>query len=569
MIEAYRITSDTSGTSHIFTGPCTFSSLPICTIAPTTGSNLVNKTYADALVTPYLTTASATSTYQPISSMSNYLTTANATSTYQPISSMSNYLTTANATSTYQPISSMSNYLTTANATSTYQPISAMSTYATKNNQNTFTASQLVQIANTGAISTNLLLRNYTEQWNANSGVRLAMCVNKATDLTSSFGFEIVYQSESSASSILQFLIGRSGGSGTNTELSRYSFNPSAITGTLNGNLTYTGACVFNQVVTASVAPSTANHLTNKKYVDDRFTTYDQGVVSAFTNVANSITAINSQLTTLLVNKLSKMIRTRFSGNISSLTLSPDSMSSNDTYIYRITLVLTNPGTTSGNQNNMIMIIPSSKWNCNDSVVSAVGAGNIKYYCLEFYNYLETGMGTFLSNCNFGVCTRNALPDTVGGNSQYGSYDSYGNYCFMFGINFTNITNNFTIREGNQNNAYNNYGGTTFTSNQNASLRFFIGVYNQGSITMAVTYGTNLGTHTIDGAVLGSVSGRNMAIGNANFDSKLPIYPCINFNDINQIKDGSIRILRNIPTNELPKTIIGNNPINVFDDFEF
>jgi hypothetical protein len=51
----------------------------------------------------------------------NYLTTANASSTYQPISGMTSYLTTANATSTYQPISSMSNYLTTSSASSTYQ----------------------------------------------------------------------------------------------------------------------------------------------------------------------------------------------------------------------------------------------------------------------------------------------------------------------------------------------------------------------------------------------------------------------------------------------------------------
>jgi hypothetical protein len=46
------------------------------------------------------------------SDLANYLTTSSASSTYQPISGMSSYLTTASASSTYQPISSMSNYPT-------------------------------------------------------------------------------------------------------------------------------------------------------------------------------------------------------------------------------------------------------------------------------------------------------------------------------------------------------------------------------------------------------------------------------------------------------------------------
>ena len=46
--------------------------------------------------------------------MTNYLTTASATSTYQPINLMSNYLTTASAVSTYQPITDMINYVKTS-----------------------------------------------------------------------------------------------------------------------------------------------------------------------------------------------------------------------------------------------------------------------------------------------------------------------------------------------------------------------------------------------------------------------------------------------------------------------
>ena len=79
----------------------------------------------------YLTTATATTTYQPISLMSNYLTTATASTTYQLQSNMINYLTTATATTTYQPISLMSNYLTTATASTTYQLQSNMINYLT------------------------------------------------------------------------------------------------------------------------------------------------------------------------------------------------------------------------------------------------------------------------------------------------------------------------------------------------------------------------------------------------------------------------------------------------------
>ena len=54
---------------------------------------------------------------------SNYLTTSTASSTYQTQSGMSNYLTTSTASSTYQTQSGMSNYLTTSTASSTYATV--------------------------------------------------------------------------------------------------------------------------------------------------------------------------------------------------------------------------------------------------------------------------------------------------------------------------------------------------------------------------------------------------------------------------------------------------------------
>lgn len=85
----------------------------------------------------FLTTASASSTYQTISGMTSYLTTASAASTYATRASptftgtvtipagasISGYLTIAQAGSVY---------LTIGTAASTYMPISGMSNYATQ-----------------------------------------------------------------------------------------------------------------------------------------------------------------------------------------------------------------------------------------------------------------------------------------------------------------------------------------------------------------------------------------------------------------------------------------------------
>ena len=98
-----RLTFDSSGNAT-FTNPVT--------------------TPAGSTITGYLTSATAASTYQPISGMSSYLTTATAASTYQTQAAMSNYLTTANAASTYlTQANATSTYLTQASAASTYQPV--------------------------------------------------------------------------------------------------------------------------------------------------------------------------------------------------------------------------------------------------------------------------------------------------------------------------------------------------------------------------------------------------------------------------------------------------------------
>jgi hypothetical protein len=62
--------------------------------------------------------------------MSSYLTTATASSTYQTIANMSSYLTTATASSTYQTIAGMSSYLTTASANSTFASLTGTNAFS-------------------------------------------------------------------------------------------------------------------------------------------------------------------------------------------------------------------------------------------------------------------------------------------------------------------------------------------------------------------------------------------------------------------------------------------------------
>jgi hypothetical protein len=110
----------------------------------------------------YLTTSAAASTYYPLSgnpsgfltaasltgyateswvtsqgfitssALTPYLTIASASATYQTIAGMSSYLTTSAAASTYQTIAGMSSYLTTTAAAATYQTQAAMASYATE-----------------------------------------------------------------------------------------------------------------------------------------------------------------------------------------------------------------------------------------------------------------------------------------------------------------------------------------------------------------------------------------------------------------------------------------------------
>jgi len=111
--------------------------------SPTSANPFATVSYISGL--SYLTSATASSTYQPLSGMSSYLTTALAATTYSPKASptftgtvtipagasISGYLTTATASSTYQTQSGMSSYLTTSSASSTYQTQAGMSSYLT------------------------------------------------------------------------------------------------------------------------------------------------------------------------------------------------------------------------------------------------------------------------------------------------------------------------------------------------------------------------------------------------------------------------------------------------------
>ena len=89
---------NTSGPQTI-NGLKTFGTLPECYGTPLLDNQLVNKFYVDHLSIHQSVSGIiySLSIYQTKSDMVNYLTVASATATYQPISLMSNYLTTATA----------------------------------------------------------------------------------------------------------------------------------------------------------------------------------------------------------------------------------------------------------------------------------------------------------------------------------------------------------------------------------------------------------------------------------------------------------------------------------------
>ena len=132
--------------SPTFTGTPTLPTGTIGVTQTSTDNSTKLSTTAFVKAQSYLTTSSASSTYQTISGMSSYLTTSSASTTYAPKASptftgtvtipsgasISGYLTTATASSTYQTQAGMSSYLTTSTASSTYQTQAGMSSYAPK-----------------------------------------------------------------------------------------------------------------------------------------------------------------------------------------------------------------------------------------------------------------------------------------------------------------------------------------------------------------------------------------------------------------------------------------------------
>lgn len=86
-----------------------------------------------AALSPYLTSATAASTYYPLTNPANYITSAALSPYLTSATAASTYLTISNASSTYLTIANASStYLTSASASSTYLTIaSASSTYQT------------------------------------------------------------------------------------------------------------------------------------------------------------------------------------------------------------------------------------------------------------------------------------------------------------------------------------------------------------------------------------------------------------------------------------------------------
>lgn len=155
-----------AGTQTI-SGAKAFSTAPTVP-TQTQGNNstyAANTAYVDAAVSGLSTSVAST-----------YLPSATAASTYQPVSGMSDYLTTASASSTYQTQAGMSSYLTTSAAASTYQPAGSYLTSSVYGATNTWTGANEFQadhITNktvekyaAGTVSSNAFSVNYASNTN-------------------------------------------------------------------------------------------------------------------------------------------------------------------------------------------------------------------------------------------------------------------------------------------------------------------------------------------------------------------------------------------------------------------
>ena len=135
-----------SGTVMTLLGNISANSLTVTPTQLSFLSNVSTGKIASSLISDiadFLTTASASTLYQPVgsyltsASLSGYLLSSTASTTYQPIGSyltsesLSGYLLSSTASSTYQAISGMSSYLLSSAASATYQTISGMASYVT------------------------------------------------------------------------------------------------------------------------------------------------------------------------------------------------------------------------------------------------------------------------------------------------------------------------------------------------------------------------------------------------------------------------------------------------------
>ena len=114
-------------TGGTLTGNITLAGAPSSNLHPAT------KDYVDSADGAKLDTATAASTYQPLSGMSSYLTTATAASTY---------LTTATAGTTYQTQAGMSNYLPTSSFATQAEAVAGTSSTTVMTPQRTLQAIQ-------------------------------------------------------------------------------------------------------------------------------------------------------------------------------------------------------------------------------------------------------------------------------------------------------------------------------------------------------------------------------------------------------------------------------------------
>ena len=417
----------TTNTAQTISAIKTFTAVPLCNIAPTTGDMLCNKTYVDGtLITNYVTTNTA----QTISAIKTF--------TAVPLCSIAPTTSDMLCNKAYVDSSVVTNYVTT----NTAQNITAVKTFS--DTSIIFTDS----IPNATTLKQNSVSGDFEMTQNyLSGGYNFISKNNVGTDKTVSIA-------NSTITAELYKVSDTAGG--LNFGSHSYSGSDYTMLNSANGDIifkTYNGTtsttqfiinntnCSFTQPPLCSVFPTTANMLCNKNYVDSSFvslsTTQTVSGQKAFTNALNTYAGSGSSLTGVVHTTSNESIagNKTFTDNI-ILSDGGSNNSTIDQFAYQFNLhnnVLNNTTTT------ITGLIPSVNYGClvrTDSATPVSNYGSIiagpNINVLYFNNFYVGVTTTAIAGLNILSLTtvQTDRPLTIGETiiSGIGTYYSLGTY---------------------------------------------------------------------------------------------------------------------------------------------